>query len=156
MKYIDAFLYKDGELFNKTNRSRKAKKGERSGFIDTNGYTYIGFRGTMIKAHRIIWEMHYGGIPKGCEIDHINGDRNDNRLENLRMVTRSENAKNKALNKNNKSGVSGVFFSKKLSSWVVKCSGEYIGCYKSFPQACESRIVAEVSRGYHPNHGRKL
>lgn len=155
MKYNDAFLYKDGTLFNRTTRSRLAKKGQKSGFVDSNGYTYIGFRGAMIKAHRIIWEMHYGEIPTGFEIDHIDGNRNNNLLSNLRMVTRAENLKNKALNKNNKSGVSGVRFNKRLSSWIVKCSGEHIGCYKSFVSACESRIVAEVLRGYHPNHGRR-
>ncbi|QLP02863.1 HNH endonuclease [Enterobacter hormaechei] len=71
----------------------KRYAGKEAGTTRTDGYiaVEIVFLKRKIKAHRIIWEMHNGPIPDGLVIDHINRNRSDNRLENLRVVTRRDN-----------------------------------------------------------------
>lgn len=68
-------------------------------------------------AHRIIWEMHYGPIPDGMVIDHINGDPWDNRLSNLRVATVQQNTINRKKAKNNTSGYVGVSQHKRSKRW---------------------------------------
>lgn len=126
------------------------------------GYTY----GTMtIKdgdrvvayrsySHRTVWKMAYGNEPEF--IDHINGDRQDNRLENLRSVTRQENAINKRLKKGNKSGHHGVWETKE-GSWraFIGLGGKLtqIGTYPTKEFALVARQAAEKVLGFHENHG---
>ena len=61
------------------------------------GYLYISINGSTYGAHRLAWIYHYGDIPEGLVIDHINGKRHDNKITNLRAVTQSENAKNRGI-----------------------------------------------------------
>lgn len=90
------------------------------------------------------------------DIDHINGDPSDNRLENLRNVSHEVNGRNLARRKNNTSGVTGV--SRHGSKWVARiCPSRrtiYIGIFDSFDDAVAARRAAEVKYGYHPNRGR--
>ena len=69
------------------------------------------------KAHRVIWKMVYGSDPH--YIDHINGDRTDNRISNLRSVTKAQNNRNKRLRSDNKSGVTGVHWYNPRNKWRV-------------------------------------
>ncbi len=88
---------------------------------------------------RYIWEEVYGLIPEGMEIDHINRNRRDNRLENLRLVSRSQNNFNKGKYRNNTSGYKGVTLN--CCRWYVKVNA---GAQKIFAPASskESAIVA--------------
>jgi hypothetical protein len=71
--------------------------------------------------HRMIWENYKGSIPAGFEIDHINGNRKDNRLANLRLVTRRQNAENRQkAHKGNTSGVKGVSWYKRYGQYVAQ------------------------------------
>jgi hypothetical protein len=63
------------------------------GYFISNGYKILNLNGTQIEEHRYIWEQHNGKIPKGKFIHHINGNRMDNRIENLQCVTNSEHTK---------------------------------------------------------------
>jgi hypothetical protein len=63
---------------------------------------------TSLVAHRVIWEMHHGEITENMQIDHIDGDYLNNRLENLRMVTVSVNCRNRSIRKDNTTGVQGI------------------------------------------------
>ena len=75
----------------------------------STGYKYVRVDGKLQREHRYIWEKHFGAIPDGVQIDHINGDRADNRIENLRLATPAQNAQNRlGANKTNKLGVKGV------------------------------------------------
>ena len=92
-------------------------------------------------------------------MDHINGNRRDNRIENLRVVTVAENNKNLKTFKTNKSGRMGVHFDKSCRRWraYIRYNGKrrHIGLYGSFEEASKARAKAEIKYGYHPNHGRK-
>jgi len=102
-------------------------------------------------AHRLAWFITHGYWPE-YEIDHINGDREDNKLENIRDVTRTENARNTKLRVDNTSGHSGV--SRHQRGWKVTVSGKYIGYSECFGKAIAMRKGAEKSMEYHKNHGR--
>lgn len=84
------------------------KIGNEAKSLDVAGYVQVNIAGTVVKGHRLAWYIHYGEWPDG-HIDHINGIRNDNRIENLRVVTNAINCQNKrkALPKS-KTGVLGV------------------------------------------------
>lgn len=90
----------------------------------------------MTFAHRVIWEMHNGEVPEGMEIDHINGVKHDNRIENLRCVDRWVNCKNAAMRKDNTSGVTGVYFMNKIKRdgkpWLVQVQVDKNRIYKTF------------------------
>lgn len=108
-------------------------------------------------AHRIAWLLHYGSWPKQ-EIDHINGIPTDNRIENLRDVTNSENHRNCRRRKDNTSGITGVVWFKSTSRWKaqihVNGQTKSVGYFTDFNDAVAARKKAEIKLGYHRNHGR--
>lgn len=104
-------------------------------------------------AHRVIWELHHGAISQGRCIDHIDGDGLNNRLENLRLVTLSDNQRNSKLPRNNRTGVHGIYLRK--NGYVVRCAGERVGSFGDFFEACCARFSAERRMGFSINHGRR-
>ncbi len=88
------FEYRDGKLYNKTNRAPNARKGMESGSTKRDGYREVRVDDKNHGVHRLIWIMHNGDIPEKKFIDHKNGIKDDNRIENLRVVTKQENAFN--------------------------------------------------------------
>lgn len=117
-----------------------------------DGYLAGSIQGWPHPAHRIAWVHANGYWPH--EIDHINGVRSDNRLSNLREVTRKENSENHALAVTNTSGATGVFFHKASGRWYSKIAHKYLGMSATFEEALAMRKAAELEHGYHPNHGR--
>jgi len=109
------------------------------------------------KAHHIIWCMCYNYWPIK-QIDHIDGDRTNNRLTNLREVTHEENMKNKTNYSSSKSGVHGVTFNRVHQKWWVRANINnkrmHLGYYDDFDEAVRVRKAAELQYDYHPNHGR--
>lgn len=103
-------------------------------------------------AHRVIWEMHFGEIPKGLCIDHIDGDGLNNRLSNLRLVSLSDNQRNRKMPTKNTAGIQGVTAHR--GGYTVYCAGKYITWTKDYFLACCARKSAEKALGFHPNHGR--
>lgn len=81
--------------------------GKRAGSAHHEGYRLVGLFGKRIQEHRLAWLFFYGAEPPG-ELDHINMDRSDNRIANLRLATRSENMRNRGAQGNNKTGFKGV------------------------------------------------
>lgn len=122
--------------------------GYRSGYI---------FK-VPIRAHRVAWALYYGEWPKG-QIDHINGDRSDNRIVNLRVVTPLENRRNQRLSRRNSSGFHGVSWCATRGKWRATINVEgscvVLGRFTSKDEAIASRRAAEQRYGFHPNHGRK-
>lgn len=105
MQYSDLFCYKDGQLFWKIKR-RGLIHTRPVGSLNKN-YKWIksDLFSKQIGVHRVIWEMHYGSIPDGLVIDHIDRNTLNNRIENLRLATRSQNSMNA---KGKSSKVSGL------------------------------------------------
>jgi HNH endonuclease len=92
----EVFRYSDGRLYwRKSPSKRQPYKAEiGAGCHDAKGYLCIGFKGRKLYGHRLIWILHHGKVPDELQIDHINRDRSDNRIENLRLATGSENGQN--------------------------------------------------------------
>lgn len=121
------------------------------------GYLKSTIRGKGYLAHRVIWALQTGAWPKG-EIDHINGNRADNRWCNLRVVTRQENMRNQARSSRNKTGVIGIFWVAENKRWRAYISGadgsRILGHFRTKSEAIAARKAAEERLGYHANHGR--
>lgn len=103
-----------------------------------NGYIRLRFKGTRYAAHRIAWALHYGEWPHG-EIDHINRDRSDNRISNLRVVSRSENMRNRGR-------VAGVHKEKgRWRAYIFKDQKLWhLGMFACFGGAIKARRNAEI------------
>lgn len=112
----------------------------------------------LFYAHRIVWAMHTGMWPEN-EIDHINGDPADNRIENLRDVSHKQNLRNQGMPSNNTSGVVGVRFYRPRSKWTasIGVDGKFIhlGYYDTKDKAIAARLEANARHGFHENHGRQ-
>ncbi len=126
-------------------------------YIDTQGYRVILIDGHQFKAHRLAWLYIYGEFPKK-QIDHVNHDRSDNKISNLRDVTNQENHKNRGLNKNNTSGVNGVAWNKQLNKWIayiiVASKRKHLGVFVEMKEAVLARQKANKEYGFHFNHGK--
>ena len=127
--------------------------------LDSHGYRVAKIDGKTVKQHRYIWEKTNGPIPAGMQIDHINGEPDDNRMENLRLVTRQENMQNAKLSVNNKSGVTGVRWYDKRGKWrsQMQAGGEkiHLGYFDDWFEAVCARLSANNRYGFHTNHGRR-
>lgn len=109
-----------------------------------------------ILAHRVAWAIYHGEWPE--QIDHINGDKADNRIANLRSVPNDENRRNMSRPKNNKSGHIGVNWCASRQAWEVSIGIDgkqvQLGRFKQKDAAVAARKEAEAVHGYHANHGR--
>jgi len=92
------------------------------------------------------------------QIDHVNGVRTDNRIENLRSVTHAENGRNQAIPRNNTSGVMGVARRTRGKKWhaQIKVGGKqiHLGSFDDKDEAIAARAAADIEHGFHENHGR--
>lgn len=94
-EYLNEYFYYDnGELFILKTTVNSGKIGRKIGHLASDGYIYTKIRSISFKLHQLIYIYHNGAIPKGCEIDHGNGVKHDNRIDNLRIGTHAENVQN--------------------------------------------------------------
>lgn len=89
--------------------------------------------GVQVWTHRWNWEQVHGPIPKGMHIDHINGDKHDNRIENLRCVTPRQNSYNSVVHSQSKTGVKGLVFDKRKPRWKCEVIANGERTSKVFP-----------------------
>lgn len=118
-----------------------------------NGYRSGNLLKKLYLAHRVIWILATGRWPEH-HIDHINGNPADNRIENLRDVSRFGNMRNTRIHKRNTSGHSGIRWDTRREKWVVFIGSKYIGGFQEKSDAITARKTAEKDHGYHENHGR--
>lgn len=132
--------------------------GKEAMTANSRGYLRGRVLNMDLPAHRVVWAIHFGEWPEH-HIDHINGVRSDNRIENLRSVTNHENHKNVKKPKNNTSGVVGVSWQKRMGKWQsrIKVNGKTVnlGSFDVLSDAKRARKTAEAKFGFHPNHGQK-
>jgi hypothetical protein len=117
-----------------------------AGTYDKKGYLRIIYKNKLYLGHWLAWFFVYEKWPNN-EIDHINGNPSDNRIKNLRDVTRKQNMENKKVYKNSKTGCSGVTWHKKKQRWVVRI-GHFgkrisIGQFINIEDAINARVKAE-------------
>lgn len=152
----EIFEYKEGHLFWKR-RPLSHFPNERSfgmwntryasteaGTPDGRGYISIMYKKERFKRHQLVWIYFKGAIPKDQEVDHIDGDKSNDRIDNLRLTSKSENQTNRGKNRNNKSGFKGLRHHKTRwgDYWCARFTfgGE---SYRSmFPYTEEGRICA--------------
>ena len=156
MNWNDIFECRDGKLF--WNEKRKGRKmGVAVGALRNDGYIQVGYNRKLYLAHRIVWEKHNGPIPEGAEIDHINHIKHDNRIENLRLVSRLENLRNQSMRKGNTSGYVGVYWHRQGQKWVAKIMVKgktiHLGLFNDIEAAVEARKLANEKYKFHENHG---
>lgn len=138
--------------------SWRAKHAGKEAFtaIDGEGYKLGTVNRQTLKAHRVIWTMHYGKWPCS-QIDHINGAKTDNRIVNLRVVSNAENARNRPMRSDNTSGVTGVCWNKAARKWMARVCvdgrNNYIGCFDTIAEAAAARAEVLRHNGFTDRHG---
>ena len=124
--------------------------------VGNHGYKTGRVLGIDILAHRLIWALAFQEWPTG-EIDHIDGDRLNNSISNLRDVKRSTNGQNIKRSTRNSSGRTGVSFNKAQGKWAAYIQSEgiysHLGLFPTMDQAVAARVAAEAKHGFHKNHG---
>jgi hypothetical protein len=147
--------YQDGKLFWKVSRG-KVRVGQEAGALSLKGYIPICVNGKRYYAHRIVWALFNGQIPSGMQIDHINCDPTDNRIENLRLATRSQNLRNAKNHSNNTTGFKGVTFYKRGKKYQAQIGTDqglrFLGRFPTAELAHEAYVKA--SKEFHGEFGR--
>ena len=153
---LRTFCYADGVLRWRADTAPRSWRGDIAGNLNNTGYVVVGTQGKKYLAHRLIFLMHHGYMPD--EVDHINGDRSDNRIENLRAVTRKQNQYNAGTRADNTSGVKGVFWYKQTQKWAAQCKFDGVlyplGYFDKLSDAASAvRAFRQSNHGEFANHG---
>lgn len=134
---LERFDYIDGELIYRYDLKNQVKKGFKAGAIGSNGYLSVRFNENKLLVHRVIFLHKNGYLPK--YIDHIDGNKLNNKIENLREATFSQNRQNTVKYKNNKSGVKGVCWNKQFKSWAASLQTDnkrkFLGYFENLEEA---------------------
>ena len=144
--------YKDGNLYWKKPNSNKVKAEQNAGYITKHNYHRVCILGKQYYTHRLVFLMHHGYLPKF--IDHIDGNKLNNKIENLREVSHFQNMANVKKKKNNTSGCKCVCFDKSRNKWFVRVTVNKktynIGRYKDLELA--ELVAIEAMHKYHKEY----
>jgi hypothetical protein len=148
----DLFYYSDGYLYWKIDepsngRVRDTKVTTRKANDKLNTQSKLAVNGRCYNIHRLIWALHFGEIPEGFFIDHISGNRRDDRIENLRLATPQENCWNTASKGKYGKGVHKNSINSWSSAIVVSGVKIKLGTFKTRNEASEA--YREASLKYH-------
>lgn len=157
MNWHDYFNYDGEKLIWKITSSYKIHVGDAAGTLTPTGYISITLNGKKYRAHRIIWEMLKGTIPQNMQIDHIDGVRTNNKINNLLLTTNAGNHKNMAQRVDNTSGTTGVTYCKRTKKWKAyikyQSNLKHLGCFENLGDAVAARQTHQVLLGFSSRHG---
>ncbi len=147
------FRYDDGKLIWLDNVCRVKVKDKVAGTLGTNGYRTVTIAKHKYLAHRLVWILLKGTEP--IFIDHINQNKLDNRIENLRSVEILQNRQNLKAHKNNTIGFGGInkVANKYIATLSYKNNKQTLGSFDTLEEAISMRLTAMDSFGFSPNHG---
>ena len=147
LKDVLDYSPESGLLFWRKRLSIRINKGDVAGCRGLRGYIILKVDGVGLFAHRAAWAIYYGSWPNGI-IDHIDRDRTNNKICNLRISNAADNAHNCSIRKNNTSGVHGVSFDKRSGKWLAKiCINRkqiFLGHFERIEDARIARVNAEL------------
>ena len=146
-RLLELFIYQDGQLIWKINKP-PAKIGTVIGSNHNDGYLHSRIDRRIYLLHRLIFLYHKGFLPEF--IDHIDGNRRNNKIGNLREATRSQNISNSKLKNNNTSGFKGVSWNKSVNKWVAGIRFNrkkiHLGCFHNKQDAYA--VYCEAAKKY--------
>lgn len=148
-RLCELFRYEESEgvLYWKERHNSQINLDKPAGWSQKNGYHGMTVDGVKYKRHRLIW-CFFNGEPGNMEVDHINGVKNDDRIENLRLATRRQNQYNRAALATNKSGYKGVSLHE-CGNWIAQITDingkrVYLGHYKTPEEAAVAYAKAAL------------
>ena len=155
-EYLRSILHYDpetGAFAWKISNSNRVKAGSVAGSPRGDGYLQIKVQSRAYRAQRLAWLYHFGEWPK-LDIDHINRNRSDNRIANLRDVSHKQNQQNRSTNSDNTSGHPGVYWHKQKSKWRAQIKHNYklihLGYFDDLEEAVAARKAGELKYwGHH-------
>ncbi len=153
IKNLFTYDCSSGILYWKENCVCKDIAGKMVGSSDKDGYIVLSYRGRWYKVHRLVWAYVYGEFPKK-NLDHINGIKSDNRIENLRLISHKGNSINTGLQINSTTGITGVnkYTQSKNFKYcamiMVNRKVYYLGGFVTKLDAAKARRKAEIKYGF--------
>lgn len=156
LKSVLSYDEKTGIFRWKETSSKKMKPGSIAGTKDNYGYIYITYKGNKYKAHRIAYAFIYEFLPE--EIDHINRNKEDNRIINLSPSDNKKNKKNKSKSINNTSGVNGVYWHSRENKYQASIGHNgkliHLGYFDCISDAEKARLKANHKYEFSETHGK--
>jgi len=137
-------------LVNKVTRSANAVEGQEAGCINKKGYFTVGFNGKYYRNNRVVYFLYTRIDPEEKQVDHIDGDKLNNKISNLRLATYKQNGDNRKKSRNNTSGVTGVYWHKRINKYMSSIPHNYknlnLGYFNKSDKdkAIAVRIAAEL------------
>ena len=140
----ELFYYSNGNLYRKKTTQKNVQIHKKVGTVNTAGYVVVNLHNKVYLVHRLIFWMQHKYLPK--YIDHIDGNRSNNKLHNLRSATNQQNICNAKLRKNSTSGIKNVRWEERLKKWSVRFTVNYkpkhIGVYSELEDAIQAASKA--------------
>ena len=150
------FDYQDGNLLWKIKPSVNRSVGDIAGSVNPDGYLQTSIKGKKYRNHRLVFLWHHGFLPE--QVDHIDGNGLNNRIENLRAATVPQNQHNSRLSRRNSTGVKGVSFHKCTGKYIANIrlngSSKYLGLFTTIEDAASAiSAIRNELHGEYANHG---